>query len=109
MLLAGDATFESLGIAAMLVVGVAVLGALVALPALLVLIGDRVDLLRVPYLHRLRRSEGSRFWGALVPRVLARPRLALALSAGALVALALPALGMDTRCRARPICRARSR
>jgi RND superfamily putative drug exporter len=97
MLLAGDPTFESLGIGAMLVVGVAVLGALVALPALLVLIGDRVDRVRVPLLHRLRRDGGSRIWSALIPRVLARPRLALALSAGALVALALPALAMHTR------------
>jgi RND superfamily putative drug exporter len=98
MLLAGDSTFESLGIAAMLVVGAAVLGALMALPALLVLIGDRVDRVRVPFLHRLRRREGgSRIWGALIPRVLARPKLALGLAAGALVALALPALGMHTR------------
>jgi len=98
MLLAGDPTFESLGIAAMLVVGVAVLGALIALPALLVLIGDHVDRVRIPFLHRLRRREGgSRIWGAVVPRVLERPKLALGLSAGALVALALPALGMHTR------------
>jgi putative drug exporter of the RND superfamily len=98
MLLAGDSTFQSLGIAAMLVVGAAVLGALLALPALLVLIGDRVDRVRVPFLHRLRRQEGgSRIWGAVVPRVLARPKLALGLAAGALVALALPALGMHTR------------
>ena len=98
MLLAGDPTFESLGIAAMLVVGVAVLGALMALPALLVLIGDRVDRVRVPFLHRLRRRQGgSRFWAALIPRVLARPKLALGLAAGALAALALPALGMHTR------------
>ena len=63
MLLAGDPTFESLGVAAMLVVGVAVLGALMALPALLVLIGDRVDRVRVPFLHRLRRRDGgSRIW-----------------------------------------------
>jgi RND superfamily putative drug exporter len=80
------------------VVGAAVLGALLALPALLVLIGDRVDRVRVPFLHRLqRRDGGSRIWGALVPRVLARPKLALGLAAGALVALALPALGMHTR------------
>jgi RND superfamily putative drug exporter len=98
MLLAGDPTFESLGVAAMLVVGVAVLGALVALPALLVLIGDNVDRVRIPFLHRLRRREGgSRIWGAVVPRVLARPKLALGLAAGGLVALAVPALGMHTR------------
>jgi putative drug exporter of the RND superfamily len=97
MLLAGDSTFTSLGIASMLVVATAVLGALVALPALLVLIGDRVDRVRIPFLHRLQRSEGSRFWGAVVPRVLARPRLAFGLAAGVLVVLALPALGMNTR------------
>ena len=97
MLLAGDSTFTSLGIASMLVVATAVLGALVALPALLVLIGDRVDRIRIPFLHRLRRDEGSRFWGAVVPRVLARPRLAFGLAAGTLIVLAIPALGMNTR------------
>ena len=110
MLLAGDPTFESLGVAAMLVVCVAVLGALVALPAMLVLIGDRVDRVRIPFLHRLRaRDGGSRIWRALVPRVLARPKLALGLAAGALLALALPALACTRASRATPTCRARSR
>jgi RND superfamily putative drug exporter len=50
----------------------------------------------VPLLHRLQRPEGGRFWSWLVDRVMRRPGLAAALSAGMLVALALPALGMKT-------------
>jgi uncharacterized membrane protein YdfJ with MMPL/SSD domain len=81
-----------------MVVAVAVLGSLTVLPALLSRLGDRVNRVRVPLLHRLQRPErqGGRFWGFLIDRVMRRPKLAAALSAGLLVALALPALGMKT-------------
>ena len=94
---AGDSTFVSLGIGAVLVVGVAMLGSITVLPAVLSALGDRVDKGRVPFARRLRRADGeSRFWGAVVTRVLARPALSAGLSVGLLVALAIPALGMHT-------------
>src|SRR6187200_1430048 len=93
MFLTGDKTFSSLAAATILVVAVAVLGSLTVLPALLSRLGDKVDRGRVPFVGRLRRDDGEgRVWGAIVDRVLARPTLSAALSAGVLLLLAAPAL-----------------
>jgi RND superfamily putative drug exporter len=96
MFLSGDESFSSFAVGTILVVAISVLGSLTVLPALLTRLGDRVNSVRVPLLHRLQRPEGGRFWGWLVDRVMRRPALAAALSAGVLLALALPALGMKT-------------
>ena len=113
MFLTGDSTFESLGVAAITVVAIAVLGSLTVLPALLSRLGDKVDRGRVPFVGR-RRSDGeSRFWGAIVDRVLRRPLLSVLLAGGLLVALAVPALqlrmamaGPDTFPRSLPVVQA---
>jgi len=95
MFLTGDEVFSSLALATILVVAVAVLGSLTVLPALLSRLGDNVDRLRVPFLGRRGQGDGEgRFWGAIVDRVLRRPGLSAALAAGALIALALPAIGL---------------
>ena len=74
MFLTGDQTFDSIAIATIAVVAIAVLGSLTVLPALLCRLGDNVDRLRVPLVHRLRRDDGQgRFWGAIVDRVMRRP------------------------------------
>ena len=113
MFLTGDSTFESLGVAAITVVAIAVLGSLTVLPALLSRLGDKVDRGRVPFVGR-RRSDGeSLFWGAIVDRVLRRPLLSVLLAGGLLVALAVPALqlrmamaGPDTFPRSLPVVQA---
>ncbi len=65
------------------------------LPAILELLGARIDRGTIPHLPHLRTDgAGSHFWPVLVGLVLRRPLLAAALSAGILVALAVPALGM---------------
>jgi len=93
MFLTGDQTFASLAFATIIVVAVAVLGSLTVLPALLARLGDNVDRLRVPFVRRFRRDDGEgRVWGAIVDRVLRRPALSAAVAAGALLALAMPAL-----------------
>jgi putative drug exporter of the RND superfamily len=98
MLLVPNSIMRSLAVGAILVGVVSVLAALTLLPAVLGLLGDRVDALRLPIVGR-RSLEASnpegRFWGAIVRRVLRRPAVSLALSAGLLVALALPVFGMD--------------
>ena len=95
MFLTGDSTFESLGVAAITVVAIAVLGSLTVLPALLSKLGDRIDRGRVPLVGRVGRGGGeSRFWGAIVDRVLRRPLLSTILAGGLLLALAAPALEM---------------
>src|SRR3954453_17386456 len=92
MFLTGDSTFQSLGLATILVVAVAVLGSLTVLPALLSRLGDNVDRLRVPFVGRRRRDGGEgRIWGAIVDRVLRRPALSAVLAAGLLLAVAAPA------------------
>jgi uncharacterized membrane protein YdfJ with MMPL/SSD domain len=96
MFLTGDPTFSSFALATMMVVAIAVLGSLTVLPALLGRLGDGVDRARVPLLHRLRRPGGGRFWSWTLDHVLARPKLSAAASTAILVALALPALQMNT-------------
>jgi len=113
MFLTGDSTFASLGVAAITVVAIAVLGSLTVLPALLSRLGDRVDRGRVPLLGRRRSSGESRVWGAIVDRVLRRPLLSIVLAGGLLVALAIPALqlrmamaGPDTFPQSLPVVQA---
>jgi uncharacterized membrane protein YdfJ with MMPL/SSD domain len=96
MFLTGDKTFGSFAMATIMVVAIAVLGSLTVLPALLSRLGDRVNKARVPFLHRLQRPGGGRLWSFVLDRVLRRPVLSVVVSAGLLIALALPALGMKT-------------
>jgi uncharacterized membrane protein YdfJ with MMPL/SSD domain len=97
MLFTGNKTFESFGVATMLVVAVAVLGSLTVLPALLSKLGDRVDKGRIPLLARRRRNNGeSRLWNAILNPVLRHPAIAAIIAGGALLALAAPALHMHT-------------
>ena len=96
MLFTGNAVFTSIAVGAMLMVAVALIGSLSILPALLAKLGRRVDKGRIPLLAR--RSVGeSRVWSFVLDRVLRRPALAAALSGGALVALAVPALSLHTQ------------
>jgi RND superfamily putative drug exporter len=97
MYLAGDSTFESMATGTILVVAVAVLGSLTVLPALLSKLGDKVMKGAVPFVARRRERGGeARIWGAVVDRVLARPRTSLLVAGAAVVALAIPAFGMHT-------------
>jgi uncharacterized membrane protein YdfJ with MMPL/SSD domain len=95
MLFAGNKIFTSMGMATMVVVAVAIVLSLTALPAILHKLGGRVEKGRIPYLAR-RRGE-SRVWGAVLRTVLKRPAIAAVLSGGALFAAALPVLGLHTK------------
>ncbi len=97
LLVVREPTFASMGVGAMLVVAMAVIGSLTALPASLAILGDRVDKLRVPFLARRRAVNTGRLWGAVATQTVRRPLLAFVVSAGALAALAVPALNMETR------------
>jgi uncharacterized membrane protein YdfJ with MMPL/SSD domain len=97
MFLTGDASFASFAIATMTVVAVAMLGSLTVLPALLSKLGDGVDRVRVPFVHRLRpRDSEGRVWGVIIDRVLRHPVLSVALAGGLLIALAVPAYQLRT-------------
>ncbi|MFJ6985427.1 MULTISPECIES: MMPL family transporter [unclassified Streptomyces] len=99
MLFTGLAEFEAMGLASLMVVAVAMVGSVTVLPALLSLLGERVEKGRIPFLRRRSRSGGgeSRFWSAVLKRVLARPVVSVAVAAGALLAVAAPAVGMKTQ------------
>jgi putative drug exporter of the RND superfamily len=94
LLLSGNVVFSSMAVGTMLVVAVAMLGSLTVLPAVLSLLGDKVDRPRIPLVHRLRRHGAGRFWPAVMRVVLAKPLVSLLLAGTALATLALPALGM---------------
>ncbi|MGW4024102.1 MMPL family transporter [Streptomyces sp. NPDC005009] len=99
MLFTGLAEFEAMGLASLMVVAVAMVGSVTVLPALLSLLGERVEKGRVPFLRR-RRTGGngdSRFWSAVLKRVLAKPVLSVVVATGALLAVAAPAVGMKTQ------------
>ncbi len=97
MFLSGDKTFMSFSIGTMMVVAVAMLGSLTVLPALLGRLGDKVEKGRIPFLHRLRRKDGeSRFWGAILDRVLRRPVVSAVAAGAVLVALTIPAFSLNT-------------
>ncbi|WP_262062673.1 MMPL family transporter [Streptomyces sp. STR69] len=98
MLFTGLAQFEAMGLASLMVVAVAMVGSVTVLPALLSLLGERVEKGRIPFLRRRsRRGNGeSRFWTAVLKGVLAKPLVSVLVAAGALLAIAAPAVGMKT-------------
>jgi uncharacterized membrane protein YdfJ with MMPL/SSD domain len=97
MYFGGAATFSSFATGTIAVVAVAVLGSLTVLPAVLSLMGDRVNKGRVPGLDRLKRRLASvGIWSRIVDRVMRRPLLSAVVSTALLVALAVPALHMQT-------------
>src|SRR2546426_1938032 len=97
MMFSGDKSYLGFGIATMMVVGIAMLGSLTVLPALLSKLGDRVEKGKIPYLHRLRRESGeNRFWKAILTPALRRPAIAAAAAGAGLAAMALPVLHLHT-------------
>jgi RND superfamily putative drug exporter len=111
MLISGDATFVALGVASMLVVAAAMVGSLTGLPAILSLLGDRVERGRVLswFTYPVRKAAGTgnrvsarsasgqgRIWATILDRVLRRPVVAVIVAGGLLIALAIPALTIKT-------------
>ena len=73
------------------------IGSLTVLPALLGRLGDKVEKGRIPFLGRLRSKNGeSRFWGAILDRVLRRPVLSAVAAGAVLIALTVPAFSLNT-------------
>jgi uncharacterized membrane protein YdfJ with MMPL/SSD domain len=96
MLLVPDSVLRSLALGAILVGLVSVAAALTLLPALLGLLGDRVNALRLPFVGRTIEAGGreGRFWGAIVRAVMRRPVPYLTVSVAALLAAAIPILSL---------------
>jgi uncharacterized membrane protein YdfJ with MMPL/SSD domain len=97
MMFSGDKSYLGFGIATMMVVGIAMLGSLTVLPAVLSKLGDRVEKGKIPYLHRLRRDNGeNRFWKRILTPTMRHPGIAAAIAGGALLLMALPVLHLHT-------------
>ena len=95
MLLVPSSIMRSLAAGAILVGITSVLAALTLLPALLGLLKDGVNRLKVPFVGGREAGREGRFWGAVVDAVLRRPALSMAVSAAALLLLALPVFRME--------------
>jgi RND superfamily putative drug exporter len=96
MFLSGMQLFAGFAVATISVVLIAMIGSVTVLPALMSMLGDRVELGKIPFLRRTGSSDGSRVWNAILHRVLARPALSATLAAGVLLGIASPALGLHT-------------
>ncbi len=97
MLLVPELTFRSLGIGATLVVVVAVFGSLTLLPAMLSLLGDKIEFPRRRKMQTAAPIDYTKphgFWGRIANVVMGHPLLSLVLAAGLMIALALPYFDM---------------
>src|SRR5262249_44799082 len=97
MFIVPTSIMRSLGLGAILVGITSVAAALTLLPALLSLMGDGINRLRIPYLGRnIGRADAveGKVWRRIVDAVLRYPAVSLTVSVGALVALAIPFLGL---------------
>jgi uncharacterized membrane protein YdfJ with MMPL/SSD domain len=87
---------RSLGIGALMIPLVSILAALTFLPALLSVLGPRIDRLRVvpASVMEKRRDPEAGFWGRLARAIMRRPVAFLLCGAAVMIALALPALAL---------------
>jgi RND superfamily putative drug exporter len=97
MMIVPNNVMRSLALGAILVGVVSVVAALTLLPALLGLMGDRVNALRIPFFGRASLEQANpegRFWSAIVTRVLSAPVVSLLVAVALLIALAAPLSGL---------------
>jgi putative drug exporter of the RND superfamily len=88
---------RSLAAGAIIVGVVSVAAALTLLPAVLTIMGDRINALRLPLVSKnLGRADASeaRIWRSVIGRVMRHPGISLALAAGFMALLAVPVLGL---------------
>jgi uncharacterized membrane protein YdfJ with MMPL/SSD domain len=88
---------RSMAAGAIIVGVVSVAAALTLLPAVLSLLGDRINALRIPFvgthLGRADAAEG-RVWRSVITRVIRRPVISLAVTGGLMLLAAVPVLGL---------------
>jgi putative drug exporter of the RND superfamily len=84
----------AVGLGAILVVTIAVAASLTLLPAVLSVMGDRLEALRIRGRKTAARPRG-RFWARIATSVMRRPIISLVLAGGVLIAAALPYLGIN--------------
>lgn len=88
------ADLNSLGFAGSIVVAFSVIYGLTFLPALLAILGPRVDFLRLPFVHPDRIATGEGLWHGLATAVMAHPWRTLLPVAALVLVLGSPFLGI---------------
>ena len=97
LFLVPDTVMRSLALGAIVVALVSIVVALTFHPALLMVLGDRVNRLRLPWLgKRVAASAGSegRFWGGVVRAVMRHPTASLVTAVALLLLATAPLLGL---------------
>jgi putative drug exporter of the RND superfamily len=97
MFLVPTTILRSLALGAIVVAVVSIAVALTFHPALLMVLGDRIDKLRVPWLgNRVSASAGTegRFWGGAVRAVVRHPAVSLVAAVAVLLLATAPLLGL---------------
>jgi putative drug exporter of the RND superfamily len=96
LFLTGIDVFSGVAVGTIVVVGVAVLGSLTFLPAILSMLGKWTERGRIPFLGRRRTmARESRFWGMLARAVVRRPLIWGGVAVAVLLALAAPVLSLN--------------
>jgi RND superfamily putative drug exporter len=100
MLLIPFNIFISIGLGALFVVLGAMAGSMALLPAILGIMGDKVNSLRVPFIGRgqvnFEPANSGGFWDKLVRLVMAQPVISLLLTGGLLIVLIIPFFSINT-------------
>ena len=94
LLLVPTTVMRSVAAGAIVAALVSVAAALTLLPALLSLLGDRVDALRIPFVGRTASREQSPLWSRTVQAAMRRPLISLGLATAVLLAMAAPVLAL---------------
>ncbi len=95
MLMVPFTLFVSMGVGTILVVLAAVAAALTLLPAMLALLGDRINRLKVPFRKQHTDPNALGFWGRAAKTLMRRPVITLVVGVGILAALIVPAFDLQ--------------
>ncbi len=99
MVMVPTTVFFSIGLGAVFVTIIAVIAALTMLPAILSLLGDRVNAWKLPFVPAAdgtHDDETGGFWNAITRIVMGHPWPALIIVVGLLVAATIPYFGIKT-------------
>ncbi|MEL7563138.1 MMPL family transporter [Dehalogenimonas sp. 4OHTPN] len=91
--------FKSMGIGSILVVVTAIVASMTLLPAIISLLGDRINKVHVPFSARADRKESEAvtgFWAGMVKVVTHKPIISMVIVAGILVAAMAPYFDKNT-------------
>ena len=94
LFLTDNAIFAAMSIGVIIVVMVAIIASLTLLPAMLAVLGDNINRLRLPIIGREKDNEGG-MWSTITDKVLKRPGVLATISVAGLIALAIPLFSLN--------------